>query len=135
MVETDTPKVFATCPLGIPRSTANSTLILRSFEYAFMPALSHGFNTQASRCQAQPDRDVRPGGTPDQGHEHRHREAGHAGRHAHTRHQALHRRQGRIEPFAFQLDPTLRNFADYAREAAATGVWHGSRLAESGRLG
>src|SRR5215211_5640163 len=51
MVETDTPKVFATCPLGIPRSTADSTLSLRSFEYAFMPALSHGFNTQASRCQ------------------------------------------------------------------------------------
>jgi hypothetical protein len=26
---------------------------------------------------------------------------------AHTRHQALHRRQGRIEQFLFQLDPTL----------------------------
>src|SRR5215216_4349505 len=51
MVETDTPKVFATSALGIPRSTAASTLSLRSFEYAFMSALSHGFNTQASRCQ------------------------------------------------------------------------------------
>src|SRR5215218_9086570 len=51
MVETDTPKVFATSALGIPRSTAASTLSLRSFEYAFMSALSHGFNTQASRCR------------------------------------------------------------------------------------
>jgi uncharacterized membrane protein YkvA (DUF1232 family) len=50
MVETETPKVLATCALGIPRSTAASTLSLRSFEYALMPALSHGFNTQASRC-------------------------------------------------------------------------------------
>jgi hypothetical protein len=51
MVETDTPKVFATSALGIPRSAAASTLSLRSLEYAFMPALSHGFNTQASRCE------------------------------------------------------------------------------------
>jgi uncharacterized protein YbjT (DUF2867 family) len=28
-----------------------------------------------------------------------------------------------------------RNFADYARDAAATGVWHGSPLGASGRLG
>jgi hypothetical protein len=45
MVDTDTPKVFAASALGIPRSTAASTFSLRSFEYAFMAALSHGFNT------------------------------------------------------------------------------------------
>ena len=53
MVETDTPKVRATSALGIARSTAASTLSLRSLEYAFMAALSHGFNTQASRCKAR----------------------------------------------------------------------------------
>src|SRR5215210_8929094 len=51
MVETDTPKVSAISRRGIPRSTAASTLSLRSFEYALMPTLSHGFNTQASRCE------------------------------------------------------------------------------------
>ncbi len=45
MVETDTPKVFATSALGIPRSTAANTLSLRSLGYAFLAALSHGFNT------------------------------------------------------------------------------------------
>jgi hypothetical protein len=33
----ETEKVFATCSLGLPESTAESTLNLRSFEYGFMP--------------------------------------------------------------------------------------------------
>jgi hypothetical protein len=37
MVGTDTEKVFATSSLGLPASTAASTLNLRSFEYGFMP--------------------------------------------------------------------------------------------------
>ncbi len=37
MVGTDTEKVLATSSLGTPRSTAESTLDLRSFEYGFMP--------------------------------------------------------------------------------------------------
>ena len=37
MVGIDTEKVFATCSLGVPASTAESTLNLRSFEYGFMP--------------------------------------------------------------------------------------------------
>ena len=37
MVGIDTEKVLATCSLGIPASTAESTLNLRSFEYGFMP--------------------------------------------------------------------------------------------------
>src|SRR5215210_5115280 len=37
MVGIDTEKVFATCSLGLPASTAASTLNLRSFEYGFMP--------------------------------------------------------------------------------------------------
>ncbi len=37
MVGIDTEKVFATSSLGTPRSTAASTLSLRSFEYTFMP--------------------------------------------------------------------------------------------------
>ena len=37
MVGVDTEKVFATSSLGTPRSTAASTLNLRSFEYGFMP--------------------------------------------------------------------------------------------------
>jgi hypothetical protein len=36
MVGTDTEKVFATSSLGLPASTAASTLNLRSFEYGFM---------------------------------------------------------------------------------------------------
>jgi len=36
MVGTDTEKVFATSSLGIPASTAASTLNLRSFEYGFI---------------------------------------------------------------------------------------------------
>ena len=36
MVGTDTEKVLATSSLGTPRSTAASTLNLRSFEYGFM---------------------------------------------------------------------------------------------------
>jgi hypothetical protein len=36
MEGTETEKVFATSSLGVPPSTAASTLILRSFEYGFM---------------------------------------------------------------------------------------------------
>jgi hypothetical protein len=41
MEGTDTPKTFATSWRGIPRSTASSTLIHRSFEYGFMLQTSH----------------------------------------------------------------------------------------------
>src|SRR5215208_7205892 len=41
MVGIDTEKVFATCSLGLPASTAESTLNLRSFEYGFMPGDQH----------------------------------------------------------------------------------------------
>ena len=37
MVGIDTEKVFATSSLGLPASTAASTLNLRSFEYDFIP--------------------------------------------------------------------------------------------------
>jgi hypothetical protein len=37
MVGIDTEKVLATSSLGIPESTAASTLNLRSFEYGFIP--------------------------------------------------------------------------------------------------
>ena len=37
MVGTETPKTSATRPRGMPRSTAESTLSLRSFEYGFIP--------------------------------------------------------------------------------------------------
>ena len=37
MVGTETEKVFATSSLGTPRSTAASTLNLKSFEYGFIP--------------------------------------------------------------------------------------------------
>jgi hypothetical protein len=36
MVGIDTEKVLATSSLGLPESTAESTLNLRSFEYGFM---------------------------------------------------------------------------------------------------
>src|SRR5215217_1196061 len=41
MVSIDTEKVFATSSLGLPASTAESTLNLRSFEYGFMPGGYH----------------------------------------------------------------------------------------------
>src|SRR5215208_3932350 len=42
MVGIDTEKVLATSSLGVPASTAASTLDLRSFEYGLMPArLTH----------------------------------------------------------------------------------------------
>src|SRR5829696_7032328 len=41
MVGIETEKVFATSSLGLPESTAESTLNLRSFEYAFMPGGYH----------------------------------------------------------------------------------------------
>ena len=37
MVGTETPKTSATSLLGIPRSTASSTLSLKSLEYGFIP--------------------------------------------------------------------------------------------------
>lgn len=45
MVGIDTEKVSATSCLGLPASTAGSTLNLRSFEYGFMPG---GANTYGS---------------------------------------------------------------------------------------
>jgi hypothetical protein len=44
----ETEKVLATSFLGVPPSTAASTLILRSFEYGFMP---RGYNTDQSLCR------------------------------------------------------------------------------------
>src|SRR5215212_3169123 len=41
MVGSETPKTRATSFLGMPRSTAASTFNLRSFEYGFMPEVSH----------------------------------------------------------------------------------------------
>jgi hypothetical protein len=41
MVGIDTEKVFATSTLGVPASTAESTLNLRSFEYGFMAGGYH----------------------------------------------------------------------------------------------
>src|SRR5215210_7665956 len=42
MLGADTPKTRTTSVLGIPRSTAASTFVLRSFEYGFMPrSLAH----------------------------------------------------------------------------------------------
>ena len=41
MVGIDTEKVLATSSLGVPASTAASTLNLRSFEYGFMPGGYH----------------------------------------------------------------------------------------------
>ena len=41
MVGIETEKVFATSSLGLPESTAKSTLNLRSFEYGFMPGGYH----------------------------------------------------------------------------------------------
>ena len=38
----ETPKTRTTSALGSPRSTAASSLTLRSFEYAFIAAASHG---------------------------------------------------------------------------------------------
>ncbi len=51
MVGIDTEKVFATSSLGLPESTAESTLNLRSFEYGFMPGGYHiWINTYGYRC-------------------------------------------------------------------------------------
>jgi len=41
MEGTETEKICATSSLGVPLSTAASTLILRSFEYGFMPRGYH----------------------------------------------------------------------------------------------
>src|SRR5918999_1260816 len=51
MVGIDTEKVLATCSLGVPASTAESTLNLRSFEYGFMPGGYHiWLDTYGRRC-------------------------------------------------------------------------------------
>jgi hypothetical protein len=41
MVGSETPKTCATSFRSMPRSTAASTFNLRSFEYGFMPKVSH----------------------------------------------------------------------------------------------
>src|SRR5215217_6847236 len=52
MVGIDTEKVLATSSLGVPASTAASTLNLRSFEYGFMPGGYHiWIDTYGCRCQ------------------------------------------------------------------------------------
>src|SRR5215217_3346278 len=52
MVGLDTEKVLATCSLGLPASTAESTLNLRSFEYGFMPGDYHiWIDTYGYRCR------------------------------------------------------------------------------------
>src|SRR5215216_5147580 len=51
MVGIDTEKVLATSSLGVPASTAASTLNLRSFEYGFMPGGYHiWIDTYGCRC-------------------------------------------------------------------------------------
>src|SRR5215208_1977161 len=51
----ETEKVFATCSLGLPESTAESTLNLRSFEYGFMPEGYHiWIDTYGCRCEMYP---------------------------------------------------------------------------------
>src|SRR5215216_2540568 len=53
MVGIDTEKVLATSSLGVPASTAASTLNLRSFEYGFMPGGYHiWIDTYGCRCKA-----------------------------------------------------------------------------------
>ena len=53
MVGIDTEKVFATSTLGVPASTAESTLSLRSFEYGFMEGGYHTWiDTYGCRCKA-----------------------------------------------------------------------------------
>src|SRR5215217_6680657 len=52
MVGIDTEKVFATSSLGVPASTAASTLNLRSFEYGFIPGGYHiWIDTYGCRCK------------------------------------------------------------------------------------
>src|SRR5829696_2571286 len=52
MVGIDTEKVFATSSLGVPASTAASTLNLRSFEYGFIPGGYHiWIDTYGCRCE------------------------------------------------------------------------------------
>jgi len=51
MVERETPKRSWTSFLGMPRSMAESTFSLRSFEYAFMDLFLYRSATYASRCQ------------------------------------------------------------------------------------
>jgi hypothetical protein len=60
MVGADTPKICAISSRGIPRSTAASTLSLRSFEYGFMPRVSYPLNPCASRCSMKRPIFVRP---------------------------------------------------------------------------
>src|SRR5215218_1130567 len=53
MVGIDTEKVLATSSLGVPESTAASTLNLRSFEYGFIPGGYHTWiDTYGCRCKS-----------------------------------------------------------------------------------
>src|SRR5918992_4852428 len=51
MVERETPKRSEASFLGMPRSIAESTFSLRSFEYAFMDLFLYRSATYASRCK------------------------------------------------------------------------------------
>jgi hypothetical protein len=46
----ETPKRRTICALGVPRSTAASTLNLRSFEYAFIAVALHAAHSLRNRC-------------------------------------------------------------------------------------
>ena len=50
MVDRETPKCSESSFLGMPRSIAESTFTLRSFEYAFMDLFLCRSVTYASRC-------------------------------------------------------------------------------------
>src|SRR5215212_5341301 len=52
MVGSDTPKTRATSFLGMPRSTAASTLSLRSLEYGFIAEVSHSDQSSRKPLQA-----------------------------------------------------------------------------------
>src|SRR5215211_7815023 len=61
MVGIETEKVLATSSLGVPASTVESTLNLRSFEYGFIPGAYHiRIDTYGSRCQKVSDREYIP---------------------------------------------------------------------------
>jgi len=51
MVGIDTEKVIATSSLGLPASTAASTLTLRAFEYGFMLGANTWIKTYGCRCE------------------------------------------------------------------------------------
>ena len=69
MVETDTPKVSAISWRGIPRSTAASTLSLRSFEYALMSAVLHGVKLKQAAVRNRLKRGLEAVARYDAGHD------------------------------------------------------------------